>query len=269
MTYQSDIRKANIIPEIAQQLSGIHSSLRCSTKFVNGTGLRLHDSNKDSKTFFCNTIAASEHYLKASIIAFMRFSPLLEQLIEALRCLPGVGPKTAQRMALQLLTRGRDHGKHLAKTLLEAIEQINHCQQCRIFSEEDICEICASPQRDHSLLCIVENPIDVTVIEQTSSFKGKYFILLGRLSPLDGIGPQEIGIAQLKARFKAHDINEVILATNPTVEGEATAHYISELAKRFSIKVSRIARGISLGTELEYSDLNTIAHALLGRETLK
>jgi recombination protein RecR len=198
----------------------------------------------------------------------MRFSPLLEQLIEALRCLPGVGPKTAQRMALHLLTRGRDNGKQLAQHLIDAMEHIGHCQHCRIFSESAICEICASTHRDHSLLCIVENPIDVSVIEQTSSFKGKYFVLLGHLSPLDGIGPNEIGIAQLKAIFEGGTIKEAILATNPTVEGEATAHYISELAKPFAIKVTRIARGVSLGTELEYSDLSTIAHAFAGREMI-
>ena len=208
----------------------------------------------------------------------MRFSPLLEQLIEALRCLPGVGPKTAQRMALQLLTRGRDNGKRLAQSLIEAMEHIGHCQQCRIFSETEVCEICASQHRDSALLCIVENPVDVSVIEQTSSFRGKYFVLLGHLSPLDGIGPEEIGIAQLKSLFERSHIEpsssqhnplrEVIIATNPTVEGEATAHYISELAKQYSIKASRIARGVSLGSELEYIDPNTLAHALAGRETI-
>jgi len=198
----------------------------------------------------------------------MRFSPLLEQLIEALRCLPGVGPKTAQRMALQLLTRGRDNGKRLAESLIEAMNHIGHCQQCRIFSETERCEICTSHHRDQTLLCIVENPVDVSVIEQTSSFRGKYFVLLGHLSPLDGIGPEEIGIAQLKTQFECGHIQEAIIATNPTVEGEATAHYISELAKRYSIKVTRIARGVSLGSELEYIDSNTLSHALLGREII-
>lgn len=196
----------------------------------------------------------------------MRFSPLLEQLIEALRCLPGVGPKTAQRMALQLLTRGRHNGKHLALSLIDAMDKIQHCQSCRIFSEMTFCDICTSHHRDASLLCIVENPIDVTVLEQTGSFRGKYFVLLGHLSPLDGIGPEEIGIIQLKTRFETGDIKETILATNPTVEGEATAHYISELAKQFNIKVTRIARGVSIGSELEYSDASTLSHALAGRE---
>lgn len=198
----------------------------------------------------------------------MRFSPLLEQLIESLRCLPGVGPKTAQRMAMQLLTRGRDNGRRLAERLTEAMNLIRHCDMCRIFSEHELCEICASHNRDATTLCIVENAIDVTVLEQTSSYRGKYFVLLGRLSPLDGIGPQEIGINQLKARFDQDDIKEVILATNPTVEGEATAHYISELARPYKIKVTRIAHGVPIGSELEYIDSSTLAHALAGREVI-
>jgi len=197
----------------------------------------------------------------------MRFSPLLEQLIESLRCLPGVGPKTAQRMALLLLTRGRDNGKRLAKHLAEAMEHIQHCQTCRIFSETTHCEICVSHHRDNSLLCIVENPIDVAMIEQTASFRGKYFVLLGRLSPLDGIGPEEIGISQLKMHFAAGHIQEVILATNPTVEGEATAHYIANLAKPHQIKVTRIAHGVPIGSELEYIDSGTLAHAFASRDT--
>ncbi|OGT60861.1 MAG: recombination protein RecR [Gammaproteobacteria bacterium RIFCSPHIGHO2_12_FULL_43_28] len=196
----------------------------------------------------------------------MRFSPLLEQLIESLRCLPGVGPKTAQRMAIQLLTRSRENGKRLAHSLQEAMTKIKHCAQCRIFSEADYCEICISTHRDPTLLCIVENPIDVTVVEQTGGFKGKYFVLLGRLSPLDGMGPDEIGIAQLKVLFERSEIKEVILATNPTVEGEATAHYIAELAKPFAIKTTRIAHGVPIGSELEYIDSNTLAHALAGRD---
>lgn len=198
----------------------------------------------------------------------MHFSPLLEQLIEALRCLPGVGPKTAQRMALQLLTRGRDNGRRLAQRLQEAMENIRHCQYCRIFSESALCDICASTHRDASLLCVVENPVDVAAVEQTGSFRGKYFVLLGHLSPLDGIGPEEIGIARLKAHFEHGDIHEVILATNPTVEGEATAHYIAELAKQYAIKVTRIARGVSIGSALEYSDPTTLIHALAGREVI-
>lgn len=198
----------------------------------------------------------------------MRFSPLLEQLIEALRCLPGVGPKTAQRMALQLLTRGRENGKRLSTILKDAMEHISHCHSCRIFSESELCEICTSTRRDQSLLCIVENPIDVSAVEQTGSYRGKYFVLLGHLSPLDGIGPEEIGISHLKTHFERGDIKEVILATNPTVEGEATAHYISELAKQYKIKVTRIAHGVPIGSELEYIDASTLAHALAGRDVV-
>ena len=192
----------------------------------------------------------------------MRFSPLLEELIEALRCLPGVGPKTAQRMALQLLTRKRENGKQLALRLLEAMDQIQHCADCRIFSETARCEICLSLHRDATLLCIVENPIDVSVLEQTGSYRGKYFVLLGHLSPLDGIGPDEIGIPLLLSRLRQEDIAEVILATNATVEGQATAHYIIEAAKQLPIKISRIAQGVPQGGELEYVDSHTLSQAL-------
>ena len=198
----------------------------------------------------------------------MRFSPLLEQLIESLRCLPRVGPKSAQRMALHLLTRQRQNGLQLAQHLQMAMQNIGHCEQCRILSENNLCDICRHPQRDTGQLCIVENPIDVAVIEQTATFKGKYFVLLGRLSPLDGIGPEEIGIEHLIRRFAQEKINEIILATNPTVEGEATAHFISELAKQHQIKVTRLARGVSIGSELEYSDLGTLTHAFTGREEI-
>jgi len=196
----------------------------------------------------------------------MRFSPLLEEFIESLRGLPGVGPKTAQRMAFQLLTRGRESGKQLAKMLNRALEGIAHCQSCRTFCELELCEVCASPQRDPSVLCIVENPIDMLVIEQVSLFKGFYFVLMGHLSPLDGIGPDKLGMNELSQRLAEAKISEVILATNPTVEGEATAHYISDLIKKYpGIKVTRIAHGVPLGGELEYIDGGTLAHAFAGR----
>ncbi|HEX4045243.1 MAG TPA: recombination mediator RecR [Gammaproteobacteria bacterium] len=198
----------------------------------------------------------------------MRFSPLLEQLIEAFRCLPSVGPKTAQRMAFQLLTRNRENGKRLALCLNEAMEKISQCQSCRIFSETTLCEICSSPHREHGLLCIVENPIDVAAIEQTGSFRGKYFVLHGRLSPLDGIGPEEIGINKLKLYLQQGEIKEIILATNPTVEGEATAYYISEMAKHQIEKITRIAHGVPIGGELEYIDASTLAHALTERSVV-
>jgi recombination protein RecR len=195
----------------------------------------------------------------------MQFSPLLEQLIEALRYLPGVGPKTAQRMAFQLLERGRDKGKHLANTLLAAMQDIRHCQQCRTFSETELCKLCTSTHRDASLLCIVESPIDIVAIEHMGHYRGRFFVLMGHLSPLDGIGPNDLGIPQLTDLLKLGNIQEIILATNPTVEGEATAHYLSELIKPFAIKTTRIAYGVPLGSELEYIDSGTLAHAFAGR----
>jgi recombination protein RecR len=198
----------------------------------------------------------------------VQFSPLLQRLIEALRALPGVGPKTAQRMAFQLLERQRDKANYLANTLLEAMQKISHCQRCRTFSETDICKLCASTQRDHSLLCIVESPIDIAALEQIEMYRGLYFVLMGHLSPLDGIGPEDLGIKQLAVLLSQKNIKEVILATNPTVEGEATAHYISEFIKQYSIKVTRIAHGIPLGSELEYIDSGTLAHAFAGRDII-
>lgn len=198
----------------------------------------------------------------------MQFSPLLEQLIEALRCLPGVGPKSAQRMAFQLLERSREKGKHLATTLHTAMQNIQHCSQCRTFSETDLCRLCQSPHRDPAFLCIVESPADIVAVEQMGSYRGLYFVLMGHLSPLDGIGPDDLGIKQLNALLANQVIKEVILATNPTVEGEATAHYISELIKPYAIKVTRIAHGVPLGGELEYIDSGTLAHAFAGRGML-
>lgn len=199
----------------------------------------------------------------------MKFSPLLEQLIEALRCLPGVGPKTAQRMAFQLLERGRDNGKHLAKTLQDAMEEIHHCKNCRTFSESELCKLCSSTHRDRTLLCIVESPIDMVAVEQMGSYRGLYFVLMGHLSPLDGIGPDDLGMKELNGLLSQNEIKEVILATNLTIEGEATAHYISELIKPFSIKVTRIAHGVPSGGELEYTDCGTLARAFSSREIVK
>lgn len=198
----------------------------------------------------------------------MKFSPLLEQFIEALRCLPGVGPKTAQRMAFQLLERGRDNGKQLAKILQNAMENIQHCKNCRTFSETECCQLCSSSHRDRSLLCIVESPIDMVAVEQMGSYRGLYFVLMGHLSPLDGIGPDDLGMKELNTLISQHEIKEVILATNPTIEGEATAHYISELIKPYSIKVTRIAHGVPLGGELEYIDCGTLARAFSSREVV-
>jgi recombination protein RecR len=198
----------------------------------------------------------------------MAFSPLIDQLIEALRCLPGVGPKTAQRMAFYLLDRNRENGKHLAKTVAQAMQQIGYCESCRTFSETKTCKICSNPNRDPSLLCVVETPADVIAIEQTVTYRGYYFVLMGHLSPLDGIGPNELGLNQLQKKLNAADVREIIIATNHTVEGEATAHYISEMAKPLKLQISRIAHGVPLGGELEFVDSRTLAGALANRIAL-
>lgn len=196
-------------------------------------------------------------------------SPLLEQLIHALRCLPGVGPKSAQRMALHLLERNRDGAQHLAATLGVALDNIGHCQSCRVLSEEDICPLCSDSKRDDSLLCIVGSPADMLAIEQAGSFRGRYFILAGQLSPIDGMGPDEVGIPELMAQLEKRPVREVILANNPTVEGEATAYYIANLLRERDIEVSRIAHGVPMGGELEYVDGSTLSHAFSGRQKLR
>lgn len=195
-------------------------------------------------------------------------SPLLQQMIDALRCLPGVGPKSAQRMAFHLLERNRDGALKLSTVLKQAVEDIGHCKQCRTFTEYDECQICSDLSRDESVLCVVETPVDVLAIDQATGFRGKYFVLMGHLSPLDGIGPAELGLDKLEQRFEQDKIKEVILATNPTVEGEATAHYISEMAIEQGISASRIAHGVPLGGELEYIDSGTLAHAFSGRKLI-
>lgn len=200
----------------------------------------------------------------------MQISPLLETLIEALRCLPGVGPKSAQRMAYHLLQRDRSGGMNLAQTLTQAMSQIGHCEHCRTFTEQQICNICNNPRRQQTgLLCVVEMPADIQAIEQTGQFSGRYFVLMGHLSPLDGIGPKEIGLDLLQQRLQQESFSEVILATNPTVEGDATANYIAELCLQQDIKVSRIAHGIPVGGELEMVDGTTLTHSFIGRRTIK
>lgn len=196
----------------------------------------------------------------------MVFSPAIDELIQALRCLPSVGPKSAQRMAFHLLERGREAGGHLAQCLESALRQVGHCDRCHTFSENPLCQLCDSPKRDQSLLCIVESPIDVLAVEQTGSYSGLYFVLMGHLSPIDGIGPEQLRLDKLQKRLEADDISEVILATNPTVEGEATAHYIAQMAKSVDVKASRIAHGVPLGGELEYIDGGTLTRALLSRD---
>ncbi len=198
----------------------------------------------------------------------MSFSPLLQQLITALRCLPGVGPKSAQRMAFHLLERDSQGAIALADALKSAVSEIGHCSSCRTLSEQEICDICASDSRDKNLLCVLESPIDVLAVEQTGGFNGLYFVLSGHLSPIDGIGPEDLGIDLLLDRVQAGDIKELILATNPTVEGEATAHFIAAQVKDMGVKVSRIAHGVPVGGELEFVDGGTLAHALAGRRSL-
>lgn len=195
----------------------------------------------------------------------MSGSPLLADLIEALRCLPGVGGKSAQRMAFHLLERERERGLKLADTLHEAMQRIGHCTRCRNFSEEPMCTICSNASRDRHLLCVVESPVDLAAIEQATGYRGQYFVLMGRLSPLDGLGPQELGLDLLSERLGEGEIEEMILATNPTVEGEATAHYLAQLARAAGIKPTRLAHGVPLGGELEYVDRGTLAHAFGSR----
>ena len=195
----------------------------------------------------------------------MAASPLLNRLITALRCLPGVGPKSAQRMALHLLERDRDGGRRLVEALQAALDGIGHCRLCRDLSETDVCALCANPRRDRSLLCVIETPADVLAVEQATGFQGVYFVLMGHLSPLDGIGPAELGLEALEVRLDAGEVRELILATNPTVEGEATAYYLAELARERGIRATRIAHGVPLGGELESVDGGTLAHAFAGR----
>lgn len=196
----------------------------------------------------------------------MSDAPLLLQLIEALRCLPGVGPKSAQRMAFHVLERDREGGARLAGVLQRAVEEIGHCERCRTLTERTLCRLCANPQRDASQLCVVENPTDVMALEQATGYQGLYFVLGGRLSPLDGIGPAELGLEQLRERLGSGEVKELILATTTTVEGEATAHYIAELADVSGIEITRIAHGVPLGGELEFVDSGTLAHAFAGRQ---
>lgn len=197
----------------------------------------------------------------------MQDSPLLDQLVEALCCMPGIGRKSAQRITFHLLERNRDGANKMSRLLEEAMEKIGHCKQCRTFTENEYCHICKNPKRDDSLLCIVESPSDVAAIEQTD-YRGKYFVLMGHLSPLDGIGPEELGLNILKQRLEQGEITEVILATNTTVEGEATAHFINDMVVARGLKATRIAHGVPMGGELEYVNATTITHALAGRKAL-
>ena len=198
----------------------------------------------------------------------MSGSPLLNDLIEALRCLPGVGAKSAQRMAFHVLERDREGARRLAEKLAAAVERIGNCTRCRTFSEESVCALCASATRDATLLCVVETPVDQLAIEQATGYRGRYFVLLGRLSPLDGLGPKELGLDALARRLAEGEVQELIIATNPTVEGEATAHMLAQIAHAAGVRASRLAHGVPLGGELEYIDRGTLAHAFGGRQVL-
>lgn len=198
----------------------------------------------------------------------MLYPPSLSRLIEALRCLPGVGPKSAQRMAFHLLERDPDGAREIVAAVSGAIEKLGHCQRCRMFAEGELCPICAAAGRDRGLLCVVESPADVVAIEQSGSFRGCYFVLMGHLSPLDGVGPAEIGIDAFERLLGEGEVREVILATNPNVEGEATAHFLADVTARHGIRASRIAHGVPVGGELEYVDGGTLAHALAGRQVV-
>lgn len=198
----------------------------------------------------------------------MTHAPLLLRFIEALRCLPGAGLKTAQRMAFHLLERDRTRGKHLAEIMQQALHHIGHCEKCQTFSEVPVCALCQDMRRDRSALCVVESPADVLALEQTGHYRGLYFVLMGHLSPIDGIGPEELGLKKLLKYVVDEQIQEVILATNPTVEGEATAHYIAELLKEKPTSISRIAHGVPLGGELEYADMGTLVAAFKGRRAI-
>ncbi|MCH7537179.1 MAG: recombination protein RecR [Proteobacteria bacterium] len=195
----------------------------------------------------------------------MSYSPLLVRLIDGLRCMPGIGQKSAQRIAFHLLERDRDGAGNLSSALADAVTGIGHCSRCRMFTEQELCSICSASGRDATLLCVVESPADVMAIEDATGFRGMYFVLMGHLSPLDGIGPEELGLAGLEDWLNGGEVVELIIATNPTVEGDATAHYLADMARRLKVKASRIAHGVPLGGELEFVDGGTLAHAFFGR----
>jgi recombination protein RecR len=198
----------------------------------------------------------------------MSTSRLIGRLVETLRCLPGVGPKSAQRMAFHLLEHDRDGGRQLAEALTLAMEQVGNCGECRTLSEESVCGLCANARRDRSVLCVVETPADVQALEQSTGYKGLYFVLMGHLSPLDGIGPEALRLDLLETRLASGEVQELILATNPTVEGEATAHFVSEMARVQGVRTTRIAHGVPMGGELEYIDGGTLSHAFAGRQEI-
>lgn len=193
-------------------------------------------------------------------------SPSLDELIASLKCLPGVGQKSAQRMAMHLLERDQAGARRLAEAVLKALQSIRHCSQCRNFSDTEVCDICSRPSRDQSTVCVVESPADVIAIESSAAYQGRYFVLLGRLSPLDGYGPEQLGLDEIEEQLKKGQIKEIILATSATVEGDITAQYVADIALKFGVASSRLARGIPSGGELEYIDSATLSRALAGRQ---
>lgn len=197
----------------------------------------------------------------------MRYSPALARLVDALRLLPGIGPKSAQRMAFHLLERRRDGAREIVEALGAALDLVGKCQRCRMLTDGDLCPVCADPRRDASVLCVVESPADVVAVEQSGGFRGRYFVLNGRLSPLDGVGPAELGLQHFEALLSEGGVREVILATNATVEGQATAHVVGELTRQHGLQATRIAQGVPMGGELETVDGSTLAHALAGRQS--
>lgn len=199
----------------------------------------------------------------------MEQSPLVSRLIETLRCLPGVGPKSAQRMTYHLLEQDRDGAVRLAEALQAAAREVGHCQRCRTFTEAELCPVCASERRDRGVVCVVESPADVQALEQATDYQGRYFVLHGHLSPLDGVGPEDLGLDLLARQMDGGEVKEVILAISPTVEGEATTHYIAELVHGRGVRVTRIAHGVPLGGELDYVDGNTLSHAFAGRRDVE
>lgn len=199
----------------------------------------------------------------------MSYSPLLVRLIDSLRCMPGVGRKSAQRIAFHLLERDREGASAMSAALAEAVDGIGHCSRCRMFTEEELCSICAASGRDATQLCVIESPADVMAVEDATGFRGLYFVLMGHLSPLDGIGPEELGLSALEERLRSDELKELIIATNPTVEGDATAHFLADLAARHGVQASRIAHGVPLGGELEYVDGGTLSHAFYGRRVVE
>lgn len=198
----------------------------------------------------------------------MSYSPLLLRLIDTLRCMPGVGRKSAQRIAFHLLERDRSGASELSRALSDAVEGIGHCTKCRMLTEHEICNICSTKGRDDAQLCVVESPADVMAVEDATGYRGLYFVLMGHLSPLDGIGPEELGVSKLEERLDGSNVNELIIATNPTVEGDATAHFLANLATKYDVQASRIAHGVPLGGELEYVDGGTLSHAFFGRRVV-